>query len=101
MWVQERIADKLKREEHERLLALAKTRPLAMQSDEDKDHLPAVEVVELNQEQVAEAYQRFAEVRGGPPAPHEELTMEQLTSINAIFKVSGPPYVEFSVWGPL
>lgn len=64
------------------------------------DQAGDVEVVEMNHEQVAEAYTRCAEVTGGPPTPHQELTVDQLTSLNAILRSSGPRYVDSRVWGP-
>ena len=51
-------------------------------------------------EVVKEAYERFAAVAGEEPAPHEELTRDQLSGLHALQQGSGPPCVDFIVWGP-
>ena len=59
------------------------------------------EVFELTEDQILEAYDTFAKKLGGHPAPQEELTSEQLTTVSTIFRGSGPPYVDFSTWDHL
>jgi hypothetical protein len=59
-----------------------------------------LEVPELNATVVAAAYAHFEALTGGQPATSEELTIDQLTSLHALLQGSGPPYVDFAVWGP-
>ena len=69
---------------------------LATVADQANDN----EVSTLSDSEVAEAYKRYQDLTGGPPAPHEELTLEQLTALAALLAAQAPPYVDFSVWGP-
>ena len=64
------------------------------------DQANDMEVGELTPAQIKAAYDKFENTMGGLPAPHEELTGEQLAALHALLQGSGPPYVDFSVWGP-
>ena len=64
------------------------------------DQANDLEVPELGNTEVVAAYARFEDLTGGPPATNEELTIDQLTSLHALLQGSGPPYVDFAVWGP-
>ncbi len=37
---------------------------------------------------------------GGPPEPHEELTLDELSSLFSWVDSPSAPYVGFAVWGP-
>lgn len=69
---------------------------LSTVADQANDH----EAESLSDIDVAAAYERYKKLTGGPPAPHEELTHSQLTALSALLGGQGPPYVDFSVWGP-
>jgi hypothetical protein len=69
---------------------------LATVADQAND----LEVPELGQAEVVAAYARFEATTGGPPSSSEELTTDQLTSLHALLQGTGPPYVDFAVWGP-
>ena len=69
---------------------------LATVADQAND----TECDELSAQMIGKAYEAFTKATGGQPAPHEELTSEQLAALNALLRGTGPPYVDFSVWGP-
>ena len=64
------------------------------------DQANDLEVQEMSQADVQAAYARYQSITGGPPAAHEELTLDQLSALHALFSGSSAPYVDFSVWGP-
>ena len=64
------------------------------------DQTNDLEVAELGEKEVMDAYLRFKKSTGGMPDQSEELTLEQLTSLHALLHGAGPPYVDFAVWGP-
>jgi hypothetical protein len=58
------------------------------------------EVTELDAASVTAAYARFEALTGGAPEPHEELTLDQLSSLHSLLHGTTAPYVDFAVWGP-
>jgi hypothetical protein len=77
-------------------VAPAKKVKLSTVADQAND----MEVVALSAEAVATAYANYEKITNGQPPPDVELTADQLTSLHALLGSSGPPYVDFSVWGP-
>ena len=54
----------------------------------------------LDARATADAYATYRRREGGRPDDDEELTAEQLAGLHAVFASQGPPYVDFSIWGP-
>ena len=49
---------------------------------------------------VEAAYERYRLKMGDVPRPEEDVTREQLAGLQALFKGSSPPYVDFAIFGP-
>jgi len=58
------------------------------------------ETLELSQQNVADAYDRYRNSQGGEPRPEEDLTGDQLAALKSLFDSGAPPYVDLAVWGP-
>ena len=54
----------------------------------------------LSDTDITKLYKNYTDVFGDMPPPEEEITVEQLTALDALVKSGAPPYVDFAVWGP-
>ena len=58
------------------------------------------EIPVLSDTDISTLYKNYTDVFGDMPPPEEEITVEQLTALDALVKSGAPPYVDFAVWGP-
>ena len=58
------------------------------------------EVRLLDSDATDAAFKRFRDITGFRPHKDEEVTAAQLAGLHAVFASPGPPYVDFSIWGP-
>ena len=58
------------------------------------------EVEMMTSQQVTAAYDNYVNKTGGFPPEDEELSAEQITTLDALYKSGRAPYTDFSVWGP-
>lgn len=58
------------------------------------------EVEPMDATAVTAAYRSYKQQLGGFPPDDEELSAEQLTSLNALFRSGRAPYTDMAVWGP-
>ena len=54
----------------------------------------------LSDSDITTLYENYTDAFGDMPTPDEEITVEQLTALDALVKSGAPPYVDFAVWGP-
>ena len=58
------------------------------------------EVPPLGDDDVEKYYEVFRALKGHNPRPEEDITLEQLTGLQALFESGAAPYVDLSIWGP-
>ena len=58
------------------------------------------EVDMLTSQEVTDAYDRYMAKTGGFPPEDEELSAEQITTLQSLYKSGRAPYTDFAVWGP-
>ena len=59
-----------------------------------------MEVDILDEVAITDAYARYSKKIGAAPAPDQELSSEQLTTLHALFQSGRAPYTDMAVWGP-
>ena len=94
--------------EHERVIAQAKAASGPSHSpasgmikmstivDQGSDR----EVAPLAEDKVEAYYAIYRKQMGHNPRPEEDITMEQLSGLKALFASGAAPYVDLSIWGP-
>ena len=58
------------------------------------------EVVALPEEEVESCYKHYSDRVGEVPLPEEDISVEQLAGLKALFKTGASPYVDLAVFGP-
>jgi hypothetical protein len=64
------------------------------------DQLYDEEVPALEETQLQVYYATYRSKMGGDPTPDEDLTAEQLASLEHLLKTNRVPYCDFAIWGP-
>ena len=54
----------------------------------------------MDDERVKECIKRYTTIFGDFPEADAEVTVEQLTAMDGLLQDGGPPYADFSIWGP-
>ena len=58
------------------------------------------EIEPMDQTQVHQAYANYHTRTGGFPPEDEELSAEQLATLNSVYQSGRTPYTDMSIWGP-
>ena len=58
------------------------------------------EVQPMTEEEMDAYYRAYRDKMGHDPRPEEDITLEQLTGLRALFRSGVAPYVDLSIWGP-
>lgn len=58
------------------------------------------EVAPMTEDEFNEYYKVYRDKMGNDPRPEEDITIEQLTGLRALFRSGAAPYVDLSIWGP-